>query len=91
MKYRILIKLSVVVLALCNYGALHADNTISRDHQLEDLQNSTDDISAKSDTLLERSKENKGVFIDQPLGTRKHGIELNLFRLIAWGEELGGD
>lgn len=43
-------------------------------------------IEGKLDQVLDNSAENRKAFVDQPLGERKNGIELNFFRLLMWDE-----
>lgn len=43
-------------------------------------------MEGKLDKVLDISTQSKKAFIDQPLGARQHGIELNLFRFLLWDE-----
>lgn len=43
-------------------------------------------MEGKLDKVLDISTQGKNAFLDQPLGTRQHGLELNLFRFLLWDE-----
>jgi hypothetical protein len=67
-------------MALCvlliSHSGLCIASTAS-DQKLDRMEN-------KIDTLVQESHVRQSIDIAQPLADRKHGVELNLFRILAW-------
>ncbi|MCB1753978.1 MAG: hypothetical protein KDJ38_00555 [Gammaproteobacteria bacterium] len=48
------------------------------------VEDKVDAIDGKVDRLVSQSDREKTIMFDQPLGERRHGIEVNLFRVLMW-------
>lgn len=66
-----------------SFGQANAETQVSENSEvIESLQR----IESKVDSISKSSSKVDEALIKQPLGDRKHGIEFNFFRALAWSE-----
>ena len=53
----------------------------------DSVTQSLERIEGKVDSINETTETLKTTLYDQDLGDRSHGVEINFFRLLTWGEE----
>ena len=85
----------ILVLAVCT-ASLHsnaqsdaAETNKEQKGYEENIEGKIDQLDVKIEKILSSTTQNQSIFIEQPLASRRHGVEFNFFRLIALDDDSG--